>query len=76
MNVAIHTNITSGFRSTGIWLLDGYVTDYSDGDLAASLPTEQVALQPDNLNVFNQDGEIHTNSYAQHGGYVNTLMTT
>ena len=63
MKAATPANITSGFRSAGIWPFDRNI--FSDADFASSLPTEQSAPQPDNPGVFH--GEIPTNSCAQHG---------
>ena len=63
MKAATPENITSGFRSAGIWPFDRNI--FSDADFASSLPTEQSAPQPDNPGVFH--GEIPTNSGAQHG---------
>ena len=40
---------------------------YSDADLASSLPTGKTTPQPDNPNIFHQDGDIPTNSYTRHG---------
>ena len=63
MKAATPANITSGFRSAGIWTFDRNI--FSDADFASSLPTEQSAPQPDNPGIFH--GEIPTNSGAQHG---------